>query len=323
LTNPLQKCYNAIDNEPKSTFVEVIVLRRQKNGSKSPKNGKCYDNRIAFCEGCKNGFYIHTTLERKVDGMNFIISANTDIGIVKSTNQDSLTVKTINTAIGRMSFAVLCDGMGGLAMGEVASASVIRAFDSWVHNDLPQLCNAPLDGEVIKAQWEKILLDQNTAIKAYGGRLGVRLGTTAVVMLLTECAYYVMNVGDSRAYEITDHLQQITTDQTFVAREVALGNMTPEQAEVDERRSVLLQCIGASEEVYPDFFTGATVQNAVYMLCSDGFRHEITPDEIFAKFQPGVLLDDASMNRNTVELIELNKQRNERDNISVVLVRTY
>ncbi len=255
--------------------------------------------------------------------MNFIVSANTDIGIVKNTNQDSLSVKVINTSIGRMSFAILCDGMGGLAKGEVASASVIRAFDEWVNNELPHLCSAPLDQEVIKAQWEKILLDQNNIIKTYGARQGVKLGTTAVVMLLTDNQYFIMNVGDSRAYEFTDVMAQLTNDQTFVAREVALGNMTPEQAEVDERRSVLLQCIGASEEVYPDFFVGETKQNATYMLCSDGFRHEITPDEIYEKFQPGVLMDDSTMNQNTLDLIELNKQRNERDNISVVLVRTF
>jgi serine/threonine protein phosphatase PrpC len=142
-------------------------------------------------------------------------------------------------------------------------------------------------------------------------------------MLITDTHYFIMNVGDSRAYEISDTLAQLTNDQTFVAREVALGNMTPEQAEVDERRSVLLQCIGASEEVYPDFFVGQSKKDAVYMLCSDGFRHEITPDEIFAGFHPNVLLNDVAMNQNTLGLIELNKQRNERDNISVVLVRTF
>lgn len=255
--------------------------------------------------------------------MNYIVSANTDIGIVKNTNQDSLSAKVINTAAGRMCFAVLCDGMGGLAKGEVASATVIRAFDSWVMNEFPGLCNGPIDENVLRMQWEKILLNQNVSIKNYGARLGVRLGTTAVVMLLTEDRYFVMNVGDSRAYELTDNYTQITNDQTFVAREVALGNMTPEQAEVDERRSVLLQCIGASEEVYPDFFVGETKQNATYFLCSDGFRHEITPAEIYEKFQPSVLFDEGTMYGHTLDLIELNKQRNERDNISVVLVRTF
>lgn len=255
--------------------------------------------------------------------MNYIISATTDIGTVKNTNQDSLTVKTLSTPLGKMAFALLCDGMGGLAKGEVASASVIRAFDLWVSAELPNLCNAPLDENTIRAQWEKILLDQNRSIKAYGARQGVRLGTTAVVMLLTDDNYYVMNVGDSRAYEFCDTFTQITNDQTFVAREVALGNMTPEQAEVDPRRSVLLQCIGASEEVFPDFFVGTTRQNSTYMLCSDGFRHEITPDEIYTKFHPDVLINDSVMSSNTLDLIELNKQRNERDNISVVLVRTF
>lgn len=255
--------------------------------------------------------------------MNYIISASTDIGISKDTNQDSLSMKVINTSIGRMSFAVLCDGMGGLAKGEVASASVIRAFDAWVTESLPHLCGGPIDENVIRTQWEKILLEQNVMIKGYGARQGVRLGTTAVVLLLTEENYYIMNVGDSRAYELTDSLIQLTQDQTFVAREVALGNMTPEQAETDERRSVLLQCIGASEEVYPDFYVGKTQVNATYMLCSDGFRHEISAEEIFEKFQPGVLWDENSMNQNAIDLIELNKQRNERDNISVALIRTF
>ena len=255
--------------------------------------------------------------------MNFIVSATTDIGMTKTTNQDSLSVKVINTPLGRMTFAILCDGMGGLEKGEVASASVIRAFDNWVYNTLPTLCSAPLEDYVIRQQWTDIITEQNRTIKAYGARQGVKLGTTAVVMLITQTRYYVMNVGDSRAYEITTGLRQITSDQTFVAREIALGHMTPEEALVDPRRNVLLQCVGASENVYPDMFFGDVAQNAVYMLCSDGFRHEITAEEIFAKLQPGVLFDDATMQRNAFELIELNKQRLERDNISVSMIRTF
>lgn len=255
--------------------------------------------------------------------MNFIVSANTDIGITKSTNQDSLSVKVINTPQGRMSFAILCDGMGGLDKGEVASASVIRAFDNWVHNKLPALCDAPIEDSVLRAQWSQILEEQNKIIGSYGSRQGTRMGTTAVIMLLTQTRYYIMNVGDSRAYEIMDSLKQITEDQTFVAREVALGNMTKEQAEKDERRSVLLQCVGASDEVYPDMFFDDVKANAVYMLCSDGFRHEISADEIYEKLQPNGLFDENTMNQRVAELIELNKQRQERDNISVVMVRTF
>lgn len=255
--------------------------------------------------------------------MNFIISANTDIGISKSTNQDSLTNMVLKTPLGRMIFTVLCDGMGGLEKGEVASASVINAFRNWATQELPLLCKAPLEDTVIRSQWERIVAEQNQALKAYGARQGVRLGTTVVAMLLTQNRYYILNVGDSRAYELTEQLRQITADQTFVAREIALGHMTQEEANVDSRRNVLLQCVGASDEVYPDMFFGDVRKNAVYMLCSDGFRHEITSDEIFEKLQPSVLFDDYTMQQHTLSLIEQNKQRQERDNISVALVRTF
>lgn len=255
--------------------------------------------------------------------MDFIVSANTDIGLVKNTNQDGLSVKVINTPQGKMTFAILCDGMGGLAKGEVASTTVISAFNEWVFNELPVLCRTSIEDSVIRRQWEEIAVKQNNIIKSYGARQGIRLGTTLVVMLLTQTRYYIMNIGDSRAYEISDILYQITEDQTFVAREIQLGHMTVEEAKVDPRRNVLLQCVGASDDIYPDMFFGETKKDAVYMLCSDGFRHEITPDEIYEKFQPNVLTDTTVMNDNTKALIELNKQRAERDNISVVLVRTY
>ncbi len=255
--------------------------------------------------------------------MNFIVTARTDIGLTKSTNQDSLSMRVVNTPQGRMVFAVLCDGMGGLDKGEVASASVIRAFDTWFRNDLPVLCNAPVEDSVIREQWNSIVTEQNNTIKNYGARQGVKLGTTVVAMLLTQTRYYIINVGDSRAYEISDSVKQITNDQTFIAREIALGNMTEEQAMNDERRNVLLQCVGASDDVYPDMFFGETNGNAVYMLCSDGFRHEISVDEIFDKLNPNVLLDENRMNAHSDELIELNKARKERDNISVALVRTF
>ncbi|MCD7860275.1 MAG: serine/threonine-protein phosphatase [Firmicutes bacterium] len=255
--------------------------------------------------------------------MNFIISANTDVGIQKSTNQDSLTVMALNTPQGRMVFCALCDGMGGLKKGEVASASVVHAFHSWAIQELPGLCNVPLQDAIIRGRWEAIITRQNRTVSAYGARQGVRLGTTAVVMLLTQNRYYVLNVGDSRAYELTNQIRQLTNDQTFVSREVAMGRMTPQQAELDSRRNVLLQCVGASDEVHPEFLASDIHPNATYMLCSDGFRHEITAQEIYELLQPAALLDEGTMQQNAVQLIERNKQRQERDNISVVLVRTF
>ncbi len=255
--------------------------------------------------------------------MNFIVSANTDIGIRKETNQDSLTVKTFDTPQGTMTFALLCDGMGGLASGEIASASVINAFNHWLSTDFQILCQTEITREAVEKQWTKIIIEMNEKIKDYGSRRGIKLGTTVCALLLTQRQMFILNIGDTRVYEITDNVYQLTKDHTVVAREIELGNLTPEQAENDPRRSVLLQCCGASDKVYPDIFYGETKENAVYMLCSDGFRHVITPTEIYQCFQPNALLTRDAMYNNSQYLIELNKQRMENDNISVILVRTF
>ena len=255
--------------------------------------------------------------------MNFIVSATTDIGLTKQTNQDSYAVRVCNAAQGKMVFAVLCDGMGGLAKGEVASASLVNAFLKWADERLPIISQETISDAVIRSEWVDIAVTFNEKIKAYGKSYGINLGTTLTAILLTQSRYYVINVGDTRAYEITNAVKVITKDQTVVAREVELGNLTEEEAARDPRRSVLLQCVGASDDVYPDLFFGDVANNAVYMLCSDGFRHEVSEMEIYQGLNPNVMLDANSMEQNMLQLIALDKQRQERDNISVIAIRTF
>lgn len=255
--------------------------------------------------------------------MRFIISAGTDVGNVKTTNQDSVSIQLLEQGGRQLVFAVLCDGMGGLQKGELASASVIYAFRGWCQRQLPVLLESGLQDGDIRREWTGVITGCNERIKAYGLKNGVRLGTTATVLLLTEDRYYVANVGDSRAYELQIRMRQITRDQTVVAREVEQGLLTPEQAERDPRRSVLLQCIGASREVYADFFYGTPLPDAVYLLCSDGFRHKITSGEMLTYLSPCRMDSPESMAQNQQALIQLIKERNERDNITVATIRTY
>ena len=97
--------------------------------------------------------------------MKFLMCAKTDVGIVKDINQDCLSVMELETGLGGMVFAVLCDGMGGLAQGEVASANVVRAFRRWALESLPELCQSELDEESIRVDWERIIQDQNASIR--------------------------------------------------------------------------------------------------------------------------------------------------------------
>jgi len=255
--------------------------------------------------------------------MDYLTSAVTDVGISKQTNQDSYLIKSASTKIGKVAFAVVCDGMGGLAKGELASATVINEFAEWFNNDLPQLINYGISDNLIRQQWVSIVKNSNNKIMAYGKANKINLGTTVCCLLVTQDRIYYLNVGDSRLYEIGESLKQMTVDQTLVQREVDYGILTPQQAKTDPRRSVLLQCVGCNDTVEPIVEFGTPVLNATYMLCSDGFRHEISEEEIYNAFQPNNMTSKDNMFLHISEMIELNKQRNESDNITVLAIRTF
>jgi len=251
--------------------------------------------------------------------VRYTATADTDVGISKSTNQDSVLIKHASTDIGEVLMAIVCDGMGGLAKGELASATVIREFAAWFDNVLPYELEKP-DMQVIGGKWSLMLKDLNLKILEYGSAHGVSLGTTFSGILFVGNWYLIVHVGDTRVYQIGRSLNQLTTDQTFVAREISRGTMTPEQAKVDKRRNLLLQCVGASKNVEPQVICG-TVESGAYMLCSDGFRHEISPAEMYESLNPINFMNKNAMHSNARYLIELVKSRNEKDNISVILIK--
>lgn len=254
--------------------------------------------------------------------MEVLTAAYTDIGIKKATNQDSLCVKIAETSFGKVVLAVICDGMGGLSKGEVASATVINRFSDWFEQELPALL-AKDDLNDIEYQWNRMIQEQNQRIAEYGRKVKIQLGTTWTALLLIESKHLLIgHVGDSRVYRMDEsRLEVLTEDQTVVGREVRRGILTPEQAKSDPRRNVLLQCIGASKLVTPQFIHGIPTGGEVYMLCSDGFRHMITEDEIYCAFSPNLLVSEGIMLQKAKELVNLNKQRQETDNITVVLVK--
>jgi serine/threonine protein phosphatase PrpC len=254
--------------------------------------------------------------------MDFYVAGSTDIGIKRKVNQDTLFLQQLSTETGNMAVAVLCDGMGGLRYGEFASASIASAFSAWVGDTLPVLACKPLEDDEIRAQWTTLISDQNQRIRSYGQRENCAIGSTVTALLLTERRYFLLNIGDSRAYEIGEEVKQLTLDHTVIANEVRLGNMTPEQAEASPMKSVLTKCVGVAESVEPDFFFGKTGKNVVYMLCSDGFRHRITTEEMRGYLQPHTKSEIQNMKRQEEALIELNKQRGESDNISVITILT-
>ena len=251
--------------------------------------------------------------------MAYIAAYHTDVGITKKTNQDSLAIKAVNTDFGQVIFAVVCDGMGGLEKGELASKEVVTAFSAWFDTEIAKLVGASgIDKELLYKQWESIIQTQNKRIGEYGQKHGIMLGTTITAILLHGTRYYTVHVGDSRIYKISNRVGMLTKDQTVVEREIDAGRLAPEQAEFDPRRSVLLQCVGASKSVVPDMAEGTIDKKSVYLVCSDGFRHQITDEELM-EFERAD--SEKAMRDVCVRLTELIKKRKETDNISVIVIR--
>lgn len=254
--------------------------------------------------------------------MNYFGAVSTDIGIVKQTNQDSACLKIAEfDGKGQAAMMVICDGMGGLAKGELASATVIKRCAQWFEKELPQKIN-DYSWEKLSEEWKRMIKEQNQKILEYGKTIGVNLGTTLSAFIVIENNYMIVQVGDSRVYEISDTVSQLTEDQTFIRREINAGRMTPEEAAVHPKRNMLLQCVGASRDVEPVVTFGVVVPNTVYMACSDGFRHVLQDNEILDKFNPLNLNSIESMKQNGDYLIDVVKKRNERDNITVALLKS-
>ena len=255
--------------------------------------------------------------------MNYMVAYHTDIGLRKSTNQDSIAVKMMDTPAGRAVLAIVCDGMGGLSAGELASKEVIQAYAHWFDTEFAKDAaqGAGTWGKIIES-WRSLAVTENTKLGIFGARRNAGLGTTLSAMLIYGGQYLIIHVGDSRIYEMTANgAHQVTEDQSLVAREVAAGRITEEEAQRDPRRSVLLQCIGASPQVEPSFYQGKVAPNTTYLLCSDGFCHEVSLREIFEKLGPNHCENPTQMKEDCVMLTELVKDRDEQDNISMIVLK--
>ena len=254
--------------------------------------------------------------------MNFIISASTNVGTTKNINEDSAIIRRLMTPGGEAVLAAVCDGVGGLSSGEIASASVVCALGRWFLEVFPALYMQGMTEQNLFQSWFELVQHLNTSIGKYGQHKNMHLGTTLSAFLIVDNVCYIMNVGDSRVYEITEEVRLLTHDQTLVAEEVERGIISPEEAASDPRRNIILQCIGESEEVFPEFRTEMAKTEAVYMACSDGFRHVVTDEEIRNALGPDNRTEEM-LQEGLEYLIHLNMSRHETDNISAVAARTY
>lgn len=258
--------------------------------------------------------------------MRCILVEYTDKGKRKKVNQDSMLLRGTETLNGQKAFlAMVCDGMGGFEQGELASREVVRMLSVWLDVEFPELCATEEDEEfedVLFESWEKLFQNVHQMIRSYGKLHGIKLGTTATMMLFMRNRYYTAQVGDSRAYEIGERIIRLTQDQNVANVGGSKEEYLVQNGKKKKTSSILLQGIGASKSVCPVYDSGKIRCGAIYLLCSDGFLNKTSEKELAEWFSPPKTATKHEMRRQAEEFVKALRERGERDDITVLLVRT-
>jgi protein phosphatase len=225
----------------------------------------------------------------------------TDVGLVRSNNQDELLVDAPLFAV--------ADGMGGPAAGEVAAATAIERL-----RDAFAAAGDPTADHLLQAAQaaNRAVWDQAEANPEMRG-----MGTTLVALAqVDESRVAAINIGDSRLYVQHDgELRQVTSDHNLVAELVAEGRLSKEEAEVHPRRNVITRALGVDPEVPVDLFLLDAEAGDRFLLCSDGLFRELPDEHISSLLRR--LGDPQEAAR---ELVNEANRRGGNDNITVVLV---
>jgi protein phosphatase len=212
---------------------------------------------------------------------------------------------------------MVCDGMGGAAAGEIASAMAIDAIlreitAALASEDAP---NEDAFATAIKRATSAANAEIHMFAVEHPEFRG--MGTTATVAGVLGDAVYLAQVGDSRAYLVRGGVaQQITKDQSLMQKLVEAGELTEEEAAQSERRNIILQALGPEPQIKIDLTHQQLRRGDVLVLCSDGLSGQVRTDEIAR-----IVSEDEDPMTACKRLIDLANDNGGPDNITVIVAR--
>jgi len=282
--------------------------------------------------------------------LHLAVTGLTDVGVKRSHNEDScypnlhdvrnLSIYPNDKLIPHLS--IVCDGVGGHDGGEVASQLAVQSVKPLIHSLMAEISNqeelAP--PELIMEQLQEIARVVNNVIAAQNNEQGrefrQRMGTTLVMALqlpqkvktpegieLNNChELYIINVGDSRAYWITQNsCQQLTLDDDVANREVRHGRSLYWDAAQRSGAGALTQALGTREAEFlrPTVQRFIIEEDGLLLLCSDGLSDNQRVEQCWQDFSASVLNGEQSLESSVQGWIEVANDKNGHDNVSVVL----
>lgn len=214
---------------------------------------------------------------------------------------------------------MVCDGVGGLSYGEVASRWLVLEFYHWFQLLEEEIFQNKRWEDRIIEQGKKLLYSANRKLKQVGKRNFSIIGTTLSVLMLYKNTYILLNVGDSRVYKINHFVWQISKEHTLYEKNKRrfLYYFNPNK---EKDKHILTQCVGVSSRLNPYIRVGKLKKNTNFLLCSDGFYQKLKKHELKLYFSPKYCWKKEQICDNLSFCIRLVKEREEKDNISAVVV---
>lgn len=238
------------------------------------------------------------------------IVAKTDIGLKRSSNQDSYAAGELH---GSVAWAVVCDGMGGAAGGNVASSTAVKIISERISSSYRPGMSSNSIRNMLTSAIEAANISVYDISESNDELNG--MGTTVVTALVSDGIVCVANVGDSRAYILSNgELRQITRDHSFVQEMVDTGRLTPDEAKEDPRKNIITRALGVGKNLRIDFYEEALAEGDVLLLCTDGLTNYIEPEEIYE------LTGDSKFYEYAERLVNRANTNGGGDNITVVTV---
>ncbi|MDX2051736.1 MAG: Stp1/IreP family PP2C-type Ser/Thr phosphatase [Polyangiaceae bacterium] len=248
-------------------------------------------------------------------------AALTDVGKVREHNEDNYLVDK------KLGLFIVCDGMGGHAAGEVASAIAVRTFHEEVKREVELIEDFLAEKKGGARVSKRDLLNMlEFAVNRASGKVHSEaqrdakkrgMGTTLVAILIVGSQAFIIYVGDSRLYQLREgQLQQLTEDHNVYNELIKRKKMPREQVEKLAQKNAITRAVGVYEHVEPETIVVDLLPGDRFLLCSDGLSGYFEENVEGL----GQLLMQPSEEQAVKQMIAAANERGGKDNITACII---
>lgn len=234
----------------------------------------------------------------------------TDKGKVRNNNEDFHAI----LSVGDSSVFVVADGMGGHAVGEIASRTAVEFALTSLPKELEKAKSVRDLESLLKETIEKA--NVRVYLQSLGNKEYKGMGTTLTLAVFRDWRLYISHIGDCRVYLLHgSSLERLTVDHTLVQELVDMGSISEKEAATHPKRHVLVKSLGVNEYMSPDTYSFDISEGDLILMCTDGLYGYVEEEMIRKTLRRHKNLDACAQ-----QLIDLANDAGGKDNVTVILI---